>query len=197
MISRTSCAQRQATPNLAAHFSAAACDGTSIITNPPMTALISGNGPSETVSSVATMLAFCLSTPPPRTPHPSLLRGSDDRVSCLTHGFQFLLRELHRAIVERDQVPRHPKTPLSDVFTAGPHGACEAREDRAVQVFVAGDDEAAKNVVHDIVAKGGFELVEFGPLSNARYLEPVREINIHLGFFLGWGTSAAPAWIKA
>ena len=23
------------------------------------------------------------------------------------------------------------------------------------------------------------------------------EINIHFGFFLGWGTSAAPAWLKA
>jgi 8-hydroxy-5-deazaflavin:NADPH oxidoreductase len=73
----------------------------------------------------------------------------------------------------------------------------EARQGRAVQVFVAGDDDAAKKVVADIIAKGGFEPVESGPLSNARYLEPVGEINIHFGFFLGWGTSAAPAWIKA
>lgn len=73
----------------------------------------------------------------------------------------------------------------------------EARKDRAVQVFVAGDDEGAKKVVSDIVAKGDFEPVESGALSNARYLEPVGEINIHFGFFLGWGTSAAPAWIKA
>jgi NADPH-dependent F420 reductase len=73
----------------------------------------------------------------------------------------------------------------------------EARAGRTVQVFVAGDDEGAKKAVSDIVAKGGFEPVESGPLSNARYLEPVGEINIHFGFFLGWGTSAAPAWIKA
>jgi NADPH-dependent F420 reductase len=74
----------------------------------------------------------------------------------------------------------------------------EARDGRApVQVFVAGDDEAAKKAVSDIVAKGGFEPVDSGPLSNARYLEPVGEMNIHFGFFLGWGTSAAPAWIKA
>lgn len=73
----------------------------------------------------------------------------------------------------------------------------EARQGRAVQVFVAGNDDAAKKVVSDIIAKGGFEPVESGPLSNARYLEPVGEINIHFGFFLGWGTSAAPAWIKA
>lgn len=73
----------------------------------------------------------------------------------------------------------------------------EARKGRSVQVFVAGDDEAAKKIVSDLVAKGDFEAVESGPLSNARYLEPVGEINIHFGFFLGWGTSAAPAWIKS
>lgn len=72
----------------------------------------------------------------------------------------------------------------------------EARTGRKVQVFVAGDDEAAKKTVSELVAKGGFEAVESGPLSNARYLEPVGEINIHFGFFLGWGTSAAPAWLK-
>jgi NADPH-dependent F420 reductase len=73
----------------------------------------------------------------------------------------------------------------------------EARQGRKVQVFIAGDDEAAKKVVSDIVAKGDFEPVESGALSNSRYLEPVGEINIHFGFFLGWGTSAAPEWRKA
>ena len=72
----------------------------------------------------------------------------------------------------------------------------DARKGRSVQVFVAGDDEGAKKAVSDIVTKGGFEAIESGALSNSRYLEPVGEINIHFGFFLGWGTSAAPAWIK-
>jgi NADPH-dependent F420 reductase len=73
----------------------------------------------------------------------------------------------------------------------------DSRKGRSVQVFVAGDDEAAKKVVSDIVTKGDFDAVESGALSNSRYLEPVGEINIHFGFFLGWGTSAAPAWIKS
>lgn len=73
----------------------------------------------------------------------------------------------------------------------------EARAKRApVQVFIAGDDEAAKRKVSELVARTGFLPVESGPLTNARYLEPLGEINIHFGFFLGWGTSAAPAWIK-
>lgn len=73
----------------------------------------------------------------------------------------------------------------------------EAREGREVQVFVAGDDETAKKAVSDLASSVGFAAVDAGPLSNARYLEPVGEINIHFGFFLGWGTSAAPAWLKA
>ncbi len=74
----------------------------------------------------------------------------------------------------------------------------EAREGRdPVQVFVAADDDAAKKAVSDVVAKGGFQPVDSGPLTNARFLEPVGEINIWFGFFLGWGTSAAPAWVKA
>jgi predicted dinucleotide-binding enzyme len=73
----------------------------------------------------------------------------------------------------------------------------EAREGRApLQVFVAANDEAAKKAVSDIAAKGGFEPVDSGPLSNARFLEPIGEMNIHFGFFLGWGTSVAPAWTR-
>lgn len=73
----------------------------------------------------------------------------------------------------------------------------EARSSTPVQVFVAADDEAAKKVVSDLAAKAGFEAVDSGPLSNARFLEPVGEINIHFGFFLGQDTGVAPAWVKA
>jgi NADPH-dependent F420 reductase len=66
-----------------------------------------------------------------------------------------------------------------------------------MQVFVAADDDAAKKIVSNLAAKGGFKPVDSGPLSNARFLEPVGEINIHFGFFLGQGTGVAPAWVKA
>jgi 8-hydroxy-5-deazaflavin:NADPH oxidoreductase len=56
---------------------------------------------------------------------------------------------------------------------------------------------AAKKTVSGLAAKAGFQPVDSGPLSNARFLEPLGEINIWFGFFLVWGTSAAPAWIKA
>src|SRR5215213_6646729 len=64
----------------------------------------------------------------------------------------------------------------------------EAREGRAaVQVFVAAHDEAAKKAVFDVVAKSGFEPVDSGPLSNARFLEPVGEMNIHFALLPGLG----------
>src|SRR3712207_1364033 len=73
MISRTSCAHRQAAAILAAHASASSREGTSMIENPPMTALVSGYGPSVTVPSVATMLARWLSSPPPKIHTPAFL----------------------------------------------------------------------------------------------------------------------------
>lgn len=71
----------------------------------------------------------------------------------------------------------------------------DARKGHSVQVFVAGDDEQAKAAVSDLVASIGFEPVESGALSNARFIEPIGEMNIHFGFFHGRGTAIAPAWI--
>jgi 8-hydroxy-5-deazaflavin:NADPH oxidoreductase len=73
----------------------------------------------------------------------------------------------------------------------------EARADRpAVQVFTAADNEAARQRVADFIAKAGFEPVNAGPLTNARFIEPVAELNIHFGYALGWGTATAPSWTK-
>src|SRR5712692_5887814 len=69
-ISRTSCAQRQATAILAAHCSASSREGTSTSVNPPMA---SGYGPSVTAPSVATMLAGWFSSPPADTYTPALM----------------------------------------------------------------------------------------------------------------------------
>lgn len=67
-------------------------------------------------------------------------------------------------------------------------------EPAPVQVFYAADDEAAAEQVAELIGYCGFEPVNAGALSNSRYLEPVGELNIHLGYALGWGTKIAPAW---
>jgi predicted dinucleotide-binding enzyme len=66
----------------------------------------------------------------------------------------------------------------------------------AVQVFLAGDDPTSKQLVTALVTDLEFEAVDAGPLTNARYVEPVGELNIHFGYALGWGTGVAPAWVR-
>lgn len=63
-----------------------------------------------------------------------------------------------------------------------------------VQVFYAGDHDAAKQTVRTLIESAGFEAVDAGPLTNARYLEPMGMFNIYLGYMAGRGTSVAPRW---
>jgi predicted dinucleotide-binding enzyme len=64
----------------------------------------------------------------------------------------------------------------------------ESRKGRKVQVFIAGDDETAKAKVSDLVKAAEFEPIDSGTLYNSRFLEPMGEMNILLGKFLGWGS---------
>ncbi len=72
----------------------------------------------------------------------------------------------------------------------------EARQGKSLQVFVAGDDEAAKGQVSALAQSIGFEAVNAGSLSNSRFIEPIGEMNIHFGYFLGKGPVVAPAWVQ-
>lgn len=74
--------------------------------------------------------------------------------------------------------------------------APESRPNKTLQVFVAGDDAATKASVSELAKSVGFEAMDAGPLSNSRYLEPIGEMNIHFGYFLGKGPVVAPAWVQ-
>ena len=73
--------------------------------------------------------------------------------------------------------------------------APESRPNKTLQVFVAGDDAATKASVSELARSVGFQAMDAGPLSNSRYLEPIGEMNIHFGYFLGKGPVVAPAWV--
>ncbi|MFN2564466.1 MAG: NADPH-dependent F420 reductase [Gemmatimonadaceae bacterium] len=62
-----------------------------------------------------------------------------------------------------------------------------------VQVLYAGDDDAAKRTVRSLIESMGFEPLDAGPLSNARYLEPVGMLSIYLGYVAKMGTDIAAA----
>ncbi|GAB7192208.1 NAD(P)-binding domain-containing protein [Kineococcus sp. NUM-3379] len=52
---------------------------------------------------------------------------------------------------------------------------------------VVGDDAEAKRVVVELGAALGFDALDAGPLTNARYLEPAVELLIQLGYGQGLG----------
>lgn len=74
--------------------------------------------------------------------------------------------------------------------------SAESRAGKRLQVFVAGNDVAAKASVAELAKSIGFEPVEAGSLSNSRFIEPIGEMNIHFAFFLGKGPTVAPAWVQ-
>lgn len=56
----------------------------------------------------------------------------------------------------------------------------------APDVYFCGNDEGSKSVVKSLIRDIGFEPVDSGPLTNARYLEPISEFVIQLAI-LGLG----------
>ncbi|WP_316675239.1 NAD(P)-binding domain-containing protein [uncultured Tolumonas sp.] len=66
---------------------------------------------------------------------------------------------------------------------------------QTASVFVAADDVAAKQTVQTLATGLGFNVVDAGPLKNARYLEPLAGLNIYFGYGAGLGTNIAPTWL--
>ncbi|MFL5246557.1 MAG: NADPH-dependent F420 reductase [Myxococcales bacterium] len=57
-----------------------------------------------------------------------------------------------------------------------------------IGAFVAGDDQGAKATVLQLAREIGFDAIDCGPLQNARHLEPLGVLNIHLGYVGKMGT---------
>lgn len=83
-------------------------------------------------------------------------------------------------------------TLFAQVLADGPGFANEQRG----SVFVAADNERAKQSAIALAQSMGWEPVDAGGLVNARYLEPLAGLNIYLGYGAGLGTSIAPAWLS-
>lgn len=64
------------------------------------------------------------------------------------------------------------------------------------QVLYAGNDEAAKTKVKNLIESMGFDAADSGPLAHARYLEPMGMLNIWFGYMAKKGTGIAPAWVN-
>ncbi|MFW9874173.1 MAG: NADPH-dependent F420 reductase [Candidatus Thorarchaeota archaeon] len=62
--------------------------------------------------------------------------------------------------------------------------------------FICGDDDRAKKVVARLVADLGFDVVDCGPLQNARLLEPLALLWIKLAYVHGFGPNVAFKLLK-
>jgi predicted dinucleotide-binding enzyme len=82
-------------------------------------------------------------------------------------------------------------TLFAQVLADGPKFA----NDQRGSVFVAADNERAKQTAIALAQSLGWNTVDAGGLVNARYLEPLAGLNIYLGYGAGMGTSIAPVWL--
>ena len=60
--------------------------------------------------------------------------------------------------------------------------------DRQATVFICGDEAPAKEIVTQLIEEIGCESVDAGPLSSARYLEPMGALMVRFAFLLDQGT---------
>jgi hypothetical protein len=65
-----------------------------------------------------------------------------------------------------------------------------------LSLFLCGDEAAAKRKVGQLAAELGFDVVDCGPLSQARLLEPLAMLWISLAYQQGLGTSIAFRLLK-
>ena len=63
--------------------------------------------------------------------------------------------------------------------------------DHSASMFVCGDDEEAKKLVTQLADEIGFEVIDAGPLIEARYLEPLAMLWIHLAIRGKFGSKIA------
>lgn len=66
----------------------------------------------------------------------------------------------------------------------------------ATHVGIADAGVAGKAAVVALAKDAGFDARDAGPLSNARYIEPLGYLNIQFGYMLGQGTQIAPFWLS-
>lgn len=110
-------------------------------------------------------------------------------MSGLAVGFTTSAAEEVAKAVGGAKVVKAFNTVFAQVLADRPTSASGAK----VQVLYAGDDDTAKGTVRSLIESMGFEPLDAGPLSNARYLEPVGMLNIYLGYAAKMGTDIAPA----
>lgn len=77
---------------------------------------------------------------------------------------------------------------FNTVFAQVLHETSKFDRSNRATTYYCGDDEEAKKSVRQLIEGMGFEAIDSGPLSNARYLEPMAMLIIWLGYSGDRGT---------
>lgn len=109
----------------------------------------------------------------------------NETFSGLTHGHSTSAAELVASWVPTARVVKAFNTVGAKVMANPQFG------DHPATLFYCGDDAAAKQIVHQLASDLGFEAVDAGTLAQARYLEPLAMLYIHLAVRGGWGSNTA------
>ncbi|RZA30246.1 MAG: NADPH-dependent F420 reductase [Proteobacteria bacterium] len=116
---------------------------------------------------------------------------SDDYMALTIGHVTSAAEEISRA-VPAAHVVKAFNTLFAQVLADGPLFANNQRG----SVFVAADNDRAKQTAFSLAQSMGWKTVDAGGLVNARYLEPLAGFNIYLGYGAGLGTSIAPIWLN-
>jgi hypothetical protein len=103
-------------------------------------------------------------------------------VGCTTSGGEELAR-----MVPGARVVKAFNTVFAEVY----HTPSRLYGSRRATMFYCGDDREAKADVSKLIQHVGFEPIDAGPLSTARYLEPMAMLMMQLGYGQNMGTNIA------
>lgn len=67
---------------------------------------------------------------------------------------------------------------------------------RRLSMLYCGDDSAAKDTVARLISEVGFDAVDAGPLTSARYLEPLAMLMVQLGYGMDMGPNIGLSIIR-
>jgi NADPH-dependent F420 reductase len=110
----------------------------------------------------------------------------------LTLGYDTSAAEEIAKAVPEAEVVKAFNTLFAQVLAEGASFA----DGQTAPAFVASDSERAKATATALAQSIGFDVIDAGPLKNARYLEPLAGLNIYLGYGAGQGTGIAPTWLR-
>ena len=85
---------------------------------------------------------------------------------------------------------------FNTVFAEVYHSETRLFGSRMPSMFYCGDDIDAKTTVSRLIRETGFEPMDAGPLTSARYLEPLAMLMIQLEHVQGMGTNIALSLIR-